>query len=66
MYLYNILCIIYSDVITFNRAFIHYKSCSHHQEKPNGLCYISFINVEAVWRIVHASSFIEIDDNDVA
>jgi hypothetical protein len=42
------------------------KSCLHHQEKPNGHCIYRLYNVEAVWTIVHASSFIEIDNNDVA
>jgi hypothetical protein len=42
------------------------KPCLHHQEKPNGLCTYRLQNVEAVWTIVHASSFIGIDDSDVA
>jgi hypothetical protein len=60
MYLYNILCVIYSDVILFNRASIHYKPCPHHREKPTSLCYILFIQCR-----LHASSFFEIYDSDV-
>jgi hypothetical protein len=38
--------------------------CPHHQKKPCGLCLYLLYNAEAVWTIVHASSFIGIDDKE--